>query len=418
MKLQNIRKKSLFYILVLILVSFILTYLHYEKNLFRALILLLISLFSCNYLYQKKHSAADIFGISPPDKSKRLLSYDIIRLIAVVCVLATHIIQIDIERGMYPQNHIYLLNVLWVLFMVCNPLYVMISCALLFPWKEEKPIHFYYKRFTTVFIPLAVYYIWYLWQNLKLTTFNFTAFKMIIRNLYGGLTQESPHYWLIYTILSIYIVVPFMRYMIKDMSYKRKTDLAAICFIFLFIETFLNLKVQAAVIIPFSLWLCTGIIGYWVTLPESRKYDHAILISGVISFIAMLILVGTTADFKNLCCNTSPIMVCIALSIIVLCIHTCGQKRNTYPFLQVLSKYSYGIILIHWWAIHWIAKNYFNLTMFFTIGGGILELVTALISSLFVAILLDNMIVPAAQCLFSALIRLLKRAVLKSANRN
>lgn len=148
--------------------------------------------------------------------------YDWLRVLAVIMVIVTHAIQVDNSLGLVTgERKTYVFTVLYVFCLACNLIYVMLSGALLIPYKEEEIKDFYLKRVNKVVFPMAVYFVFYLWQNRELEG-HITGQTIIniFERLCQGNTPESPHYWLMYTLLSVYIAIPLFRYMFKDMPYK------------------------------------------------------------------------------------------------------------------------------------------------------------------------------------------------------
>jgi len=89
---------------------------------------------------------------------KRIAQLDHLRVIAVSGVILTHVIQVDLES--YKAPALYGANILWVLTLAANVIYVMLSGALLYRPKKESLRKFYLRRFSAVVVPLSMYYLW------------------------------------------------------------------------------------------------------------------------------------------------------------------------------------------------------------------------------------------------------------------
>ena len=354
-------------------------------------IICLISL--CIHCYKSKDDLnyiQKLLGLRQrPDRD---FSYDWLRVLAVIMVIITHTIQVDLSLDLVSgKKTIFMLTILYMLCLACNLIYVMLSGALLIPYKEEKISSFYLKRISKVFLPMLIYFVFYLWQNNELKEISVNTIKTIFVRLFQGETPEAPHYWLMYILLSIYIVIPIFRYMFKDMPYKTLTSVVIISIILMTIGLFSPIKFKLTSFL--SAWEGVAIIGYWVTRPETNKYYKQLMGLCVIAFIAMVILIQSGLDYKVLCCNTSPIMtlICIGIFSFVFNYSKIFSKGNF--LLKILSKYSYSLILVHWWTLHWIARGKCNIQIMNYHGLGLLlSLIVTLFVSLLVAIIIDNFI--------------------------
>lgn len=92
----------------------------------------------------------------PSYDRNRIKAYDYIRVLAVVFVIAAHVVQSDSEPAA-GTSAFMALRIMAVLFLNCNLLFVMLSGALLLNQKEEPVSVFYRKRIFKVVIPMAVY---------------------------------------------------------------------------------------------------------------------------------------------------------------------------------------------------------------------------------------------------------------------
>ena len=213
-------------------------FLYYEDLELSGFAILLLLLLICgvfaNSIREDASERKAGFSVSETDKgtdiSARDPSYDILRILAALCVVASHVFQTD-TGIMAPEEQSRLLLFMGLATLVCNPIYVMMSGALLLRWKEESPGTFYRRRLLKIVLPLIVYYTFYLWENRIICDMPLSeALLLIFGNLISGKTPETPYYWLIFTIISLYIAFPFIRYMLRDLPYDllRKLSLLSI----------------------------------------------------------------------------------------------------------------------------------------------------------------------------------------------
>ncbi len=338
---------------------------------------------------------------------KRIYEYDWLRLMAVVMVITTHAIQMDMDSGMVPEGRVfYWMTVLYVFCLVCNLLYVMLSGALLLPYKENKLWDFYLYRMEKIVSPMLVYFIFYLWINGELEHINFYTVGWVLRRFFMGDTSESPHYWLMYVILGLYVVIPFFRYMCRNIPYKTLTAMVAVSGICMYFTTYS--PIPCAVTPLLSSWIGVAIAGYWIAQKETRSYDGPIMAMGGVSIFITMYCIHTYSreEFLNICCNCSPTMLMIAMSLfsLVFSIPRFFSKGNV--FLRILSRYSFSIILIHWYVLFFVTRAVFRIdvSQYFYIGGILLSLIVTLLVSFGIAFLIDNLVVTVVETMYGLLI--------------
>lgn len=400
---QKIDKQKIFILLGwLVSVLFITIYLIIAEHLSWPRLLALEIIFFIAFILHIRRNEEDylkkMIGFS---KSSRTYQYDHLRVLAVLFVIITHAIQTDLSlTDVSNETRVYILTVVYWICLVCNLIYVMLSGALLLPYKEEKLSAFYLRRISKIAIPMGIYFIFYLWRNKELADINGTVILDFLRRFYQGETPESPHYWLMYVILSLYIVIPFFRFMFKDMPYKTLTSLVFVCLLFMTLGLFVPILFGVSTFL--SSWIGVAIMGYWVTQPETRKYDKWLMILGMVGIAIGMIIIWQGGDFLKLCCNCSPIMCMIALGIWSLVF-----SRNIFAkgnvLLSILSKHSFSIILIHWWSLHWISRGRLHISSL-SAGGILLSLVVTLLTSLIGAFMIDNLITIVFTSLFDFIV--------------
>lgn len=119
-----------------------------------------------------------------------------------------------------------------------------------------------------------------------------------IRDLLTGNTPAAPHYWLLFVLLSFYLLVPFLRSMTASLSYRRLTLLSAILFAGMIVERYFPLwGISLGISWYIASWAGTAMIGYWLVQPETRRFRGWILAAGSISFVIMAMISTHTQDY-------------------------------------------------------------------------------------------------------------------------
>ncbi len=383
----------------------------------RILMILAICMGSVLIHYKRASGSEDyikkILGLKAG--ANRDFRYDWLRVLAVVMVIVTHAVQVDLSLGLVTDKHqIFICNIVYMLCLACNLIYVMLSGALLIPYKEEKLSDFYIKRVVKVFFPMVVYFIFYLWQNRELDMVTWGTIRNICVRLLQGDTPESPHYWLMYTLLSVYIVIPLFRYMFRNMPYKMLSAIVVISLVLMGLNLFSPVKIALSSFL--AGWEGIAIIGYWVTRPETKKYHRLLIGTGIAAFAVMIFMITKEMDYRTLCCNTSPIMTLISAGIFAFVLGRDKVFGRGNVLLNILSKYSYSLILIHWWSLHWITRGRLGIQVTQYHGGGlVLSLLVTLFVSLLAAVCIDNFVMVFMEQIFWWMLEGVKKLIGKTA---
>ena len=311
-------------------------------------------------------------AVSSPARKSRSLRLDYLRLLAVVGVITIHVIDalfpflttevtgdfLIVQQGMRPE----MMKTDALIRTCClgfNIVYIMLSGALLLPWKEEKLSDFYLRRFGKVFLPFFIFFFFYEWQNGLLFPFTGAHMREMLQQFFTGDTPNSPFYWLIYIILSLYLVYPFMRYMLKDLPYPALTLLCA--GITFFSGTVAYTSFVFAPVI--GSWLGFALLGYWITRTESRRFDKYLLLLFLVQvgIIARLIWKAERyEDYIGKIVQYTPIMIFLVLGYFAF-IYLLPQKiLKEGKFLHLFNKYSFSVILTHWWVLYFILGRYYS----------------------------------------------------------
>ena len=139
---------------------------------------------------------------------------------------------------------------------------------------------------------------------------------------------------------------------------------------------------------------------------ETRKYDRKIIIAGVISFATAVIVVFFNSSNMNYVYNNAITLILISCGIFALVLgNTKWFENKDNAMIRLCSKYSYAIILIHWYALFVIVQGKFHVTAlrFGCVGGIVATVVLAFGVSLVLGMLYDNTVVIVCSVLFDKL---------------
>lgn len=344
-------------------------------------------------------------GRAVPGNRKAYLDY--VRVFAAVMVILTHAcsMQVGEDVAAWRTN---LLLVCEGIGLVCNPLYVMISGALLLSAeKEEEFGAFYFRRFVKVVVPLVVYYVIFLCISGQMSLIPPKNIGKGALQILAGASGIVPHYWLIYTLISLYVVAPFVRVMVRNLNDKGITVLFFLIMLEEVLVTYLPLAgVETGFIMNLAGWEGIFILGYILTTRRAKWMEYFVLICGTVSAIIIPIAFIFDYSLKNYVCNTAPVMVLFAGAVLIGASKLESVLKNKFSyFVMALSKYSYSIILVHWYGLFVVTWGKIGVQplRFGCVGGIALTVLTGVIVCFVMGFLADNTIVLVVQYIVNAI---------------
>lgn len=370
-------------------------------------------------------------GVEPsPDRD---VCFDYLRVLAVVLVILAHSCSPMVDLADAGWKRLVLVCGL-SLGLCCNLLYVMLSGTLLLNTGKknttESVAAFYIRRASKVIIPLIAYYLLLLSLNDEvhfLPPQNIgNAFKRIVT----GAPDAAPHLWLIYTIVALYLVTPFFRVMVQHMGDRLLFSMAVVILVLNMLTTYLPLFGMAFGATTFLAgWEGVFLLGYIITrsyagqlpadigscsagsrqkAPEgaSRRNHMMLLAAAVVSYLVMVAVVYLDSANMNYVYGGTFTMVVTSAGIFALFIkHKEWFKGKSNALVRLLSRYSYSIILIHWYALFVVVQGKFHITAlrFGCLGGIAASVAATLVVCIVLAIVFDNTVVIVCNVLFDKL---------------
>lgn len=336
-------------------------------------------------------------GVFSSSGSSRILAYDVLRCMALIMVIAAHGLEADLAytEGIADGKRA-VMTVLSVFFLGCNVIYLMLSGALLLKPCKETAAAFYKKRLLRVVLPMGVYYLICLGFDGQLSFRIPEDLFYAIRDLLTGNTPAAPHYWLLFVLLSFYLLVPFLRSMTASLSYRRLTLLSAILFAGMIVERYFPLwGISLGISWYVASWAGTAVIGYWLVQPETRRFRGWILAAGSISFVIMAVISTHTQDYFSWTSNYTPLNVLAMAGLFTALWNYSNILGRLRPLLELLSRYSYSILLIHWLILYDLVRGQWQLytTSYMLLGGLGLTVAAVLIVGLATSFLTDHTII-------------------------
>lgn len=351
----------------------------------------------------KEYISECIYGRDIP-LEKRKFWADYARVIALAGVILTHSCSSQIAEEA-PAWRIMLLKLFETLGLVCNPLLIALSGALLLSSKKEISIgKFYLGRLKKVFLPFFVYYSILLCMSKTVDLTDFSSIISGIKQIFAGAIGVAPHYWIIYVFLGLYITAPFMQAMVKEMSDVQIRWLAGVIILSEFITKYLAYSgFVIGISLDFAGWLGVFLLGYIVAERTEAIKPNFFIISGCIAFVICVCVTIFAYDYTSLLFNTAPPMVLLSLGIIALLIKMENRfKSRKNKLLITLSKYSFEMLLIHWHIVFVIVMGKFGIQplRFGCVGGIVLTLIASVIMCYLSGVIAENTIIISVRWLF------------------
>jgi peptidoglycan/LPS O-acetylase OafA/YrhL len=266
----------------------------------------------------------------------------------------------------------------------------MLSGALTLRWRQESLWSFYIRRIIHVLVPMLIYYACYVAAHTWFGQSEAQTENGYLLDFIQGKAAIAPHFWLIYVILSVYLVVPFLRSMLHSLEYAKLTALVILVVFFLAIQTFAPM--QPGIELYMASWPGVAIAGYWVSQPQTRRYDRYLYGCGIVAAAVICWMVYCDMDFMQYCCNLSPVSVALGLAVFAVIFHYEKYFSVRRGWISMLGKYSYSIILIHW-GILGIVASWEGLAQLQWPVRAVLVTVLTLAVSLVCSMVLDQLLV-------------------------
>lgn len=306
--------------------------------------------------------------------SSRQIYIDYLRALATVFVIGVHTVSLAssmVERG---SVAFLMLECFDFAFLSCNLLFVMISGALLLPVRGEGSLAFFRKRFSKAAVPLAVYYVLYVCAKEGIEWIYPNHWIALIRRIFSGPPEEAPHFWLVYVILVLYLLTPFLRWVLAAIPDKAFYGMMAFLFFLCALDTYLPLLGKSFPLGRIADSFITAyLLGYLLAKKCSFPAENFFLTGGAASFLFSCCWIGIFGNYEEYLYQNAPTMLLFSSAIFLsvkrfapLWEQRMGKAAAFW--IRFLGTYSYSILLIHWGVLHFVVKQLLGVNV---LSGGI-----------------------------------------------
>ncbi|GLC78022.1 acyltransferase [Lacrimispora brassicae] len=337
----------------------------------------------------------------------RILYLDYIRLMAALFVIFVHCL--DFSTARLPEGTTAWIGVqsLSSILLICNTLFIMNSGALILRRQRDGLGAFYYKRFLQVALPFFCYYSLYILLSCQYFNSGFiNGILKAFRDIAAGPIDWAPHLWVIYVILSLYILAPFFSILLRHLPDPMLHRLAVLILVFGCLAVYLpalGLPVNLELMI--SPWEGVFLLGYYFSHPISMKYRKAWWGLGIASCLFTILCTALRPDYKAiLLAKGAPAMTLMAGSAFLLLRSLENRLPKPGLLMGFLIRYSYSILLIHWAILYFVRERLgIAWPAFGMAGSTVLSFGLVLTLSAAAAFLFDQTVVLCIQSFFKGL---------------
>lgn len=335
---------------------------------------------------------------------ERKLYLDYVRVLATIFVISVHVVELA-KTQLCPGTLEFQITEVWhFIFLSCNLLFIMTSGALLLPIRGELLRDFYVKRFSKVVIPFLVYYVIYVCAKEGIRCLYPDYWLTFLKRILSGAPVEAPHFWLIYVILWLYILTPFFRYLVQNIPDGVCSGVIVVVFFVNALDTYLPLFGMYSHLSGIvDTYAGVFLLGYYISGRASRRAENLLIAGGVLSLIITCYIIFFHGWYDDYIYNNAPTMMLFAAALFL------GAKRLAERWvmkgilLQLVSRYSFSVLLIHWAVLHVAVKDVLGINVMAggIIGGCLLAIVLTLILSLAGGIFFDFVLIQPLQRLLT-----------------
>jgi surface polysaccharide O-acyltransferase-like enzyme len=342
----------------------------------------------------------------------RILYLDYVRLIAALFVILVHCLDFSTAGLTTGTKEWVAVQSLSSILLVCNTLFIMNSGALILREQRDSLAVFYYKRFLQVALPFFCYYCIYILLSCQYFNSGFLSgiFKAL-KDMAAGPIGWAPHLWVIYVILSLYILAPFFSILLKHLNDSMLHGLASLILLFRCLAVYLpvmGLPLNFELMI--SPWEGVFLLGYYFSQPISMKYRKAWWGLGLAACLFTVLCTALRPDYKAiLLAEGAPAMILLAASVFLMLRSLESRLPKPGIVMNFLIRHSYSILLVHWAVLYFVRERLHIGGLGFKMAGStLLSFLLVLVLSAAAAFLFDQTVVLCVQTLFKRLVHPLR----------
>lgn len=302
-------------------------------------------------------------------ETTRVYFFDMLKIISCFAVIILHVAALQFDQYAPTTFEWNVFNFFDSCVRFAVPVFVMVSGALFLNGEKEIDIRKLYKknilRLLTAYLFFTVLYAIYTFY----TTNGFIHVKEIMKN---SILSSHYHLWYIPMLIGIYMCVPFLKVMTKNLSENQVKYFLLLFFIFKILKSTITVFVYPystyvnAIVNRFNLDIFSGYIGYFVLgyylanyelEPKKQKVLYGLGIASLVVCIVGNCLYSIhvkmpTSTFYDSFFITTFFVSCALFTFAKYQLSKIKLSDMTKNMIVKISNASFGIYLIH---ILWIS---------------------------------------------------------------
>jgi surface polysaccharide O-acyltransferase-like enzyme len=295
---------------------------------------------------------------SQTDRKEFISWADLIRVVAIFLVVVIHVSgQLTNVWSEIPDDQWIIADIYGGIARISVPLFFMISGYLLLPRSESLSV-FYTKRMPKILIPLIVWSLiylgWYCGNHPNTCTPSLVWDLLLVQGTYY-------HLWFLYSLLSIYLILPVLRLMIRPDTDKRILwYLIVLWLIFQPVLTIahkfwnFSIKINAPLGTGFVCYFVLGYLLGEITLTRARIILSTIIwvIATSVTIIGTYLFTRSSGQFDGFFYDFVSLNVILASSAAFILLRSISERKpftspNIHAILRIVATSTFGIYLIH-----------------------------------------------------------------------
>ena len=222
---------------------------------------------------------------------------------------------------------------------------------------------FYKRKFVKIIIPFVIYSLFYaVWVNNDIgitDVSHINTWIQMVKEIPNSMvnilkTYQSVHLWFMYSIIGIYLVIPFIKTMVQNLDENAQKSMFILFIVmstlFYYFPIIFELKIGISDYI-WKGWIVYVLLGYILVQPWIQKYYSLIEWIAIVAYVISVIVYIWFPEY------TSSYIYDLAPSMIL---QACGfwvflyRRENLMckrplinQLMSIISKYTFSIYLIH-----------------------------------------------------------------------
>ena len=226
----------------------------------------------------------------------------------------------------------------------------------------------------------------------------------MIQRILTGAPEEAPHFWLIYVLIWLYVLTPFLRWIVAHIPDSVLAGVIAVIFIASALDTYLPLwGIDMHLSTIMDSLVGVFLLGYFLSKEHKLWVECLFYVGGVISLAISFVFIVKMPNYGDYIYQSAPTMMLYAAALFLLVKRLSAKRAQAGRVTRAISKYSYSMLLLHWGVLHVAVKQILHVNVLSggIVGGCLFMMGLTFLISLVGAIIFEHTIMWAINTLIS-----------------